>query len=129
MRKTRSYRQYATAGLMLISVLLLGIFDASGHVISSIEPSFAPTEVLLERQASTKEATAFYEDRYSADEVTHLTKLAFSTISKLNWLNAYDALLIVKLHAQSKKYDEFNTTRRLPHLLQIPTDSNEPLKA
>jgi len=129
MSKKQTHRRGLTSVLPVLILLVLGFFNASGHVISTNEVYHTRTELLFEQKNSIKDSPVPKFEKYDARPFNRTEHYASLTLFTHECLISYNNFISVRLHSQWEKLNSFNTTHHFLLHKSIPNSSDDPHKS
>lgn len=127
MMRQKKFCGYLASGLLLLVTLSFGLFNASGHVISTTQFPHTQVELSLEKEKSVGEVTlsTFYSQLHCESSEKHHSPFIFNS----TYLIGFNTFIFVKYQSQSEKTNSINPASHFIQLKRIPQNSDDPFKS
>ena len=129
MSNQKTYYEYLSSILLALVVLTFGLFDTSGHIISTVQVSPAQVELTFEQKNSFNERRICICKAYPQSLVNSSKSHSSSFLFDSNYLISYSTFISVKHQSISKKLNSFNPISHFTQLKRIPQNSDDPVKS
>ncbi len=131
MSNQKTYCEYFSATLLALVILIFGLFNTSGHIISTIRVIPSQVELILDQQNKFDEGSVSISKAYPSPLVITSKNLSPSFIFNSTYLKNYTILISVKHHSISKKLNSFifNSISHFTQLTRIPQNSDDEFKS
>ena len=129
MSNQKNYCEYLSTTLLALVVFAFGLFNTSGHVISTVQVLPAQVELTLQQNNSFVERRIYISKEYLLSLVNGSKTYSPSFIFDSIYLVNYNTLISVKHRSISKKLNSFNPISHFLQLRRIPQNSDDPVKS
>jgi len=129
MSNQKAYYEYLSSILLALVVLTFGLFNTSGHIISTAQVLPAKVELTFEQKSSFNELRICIWKAYPPSLINSSKNHSSPFLFDSKYLISYSTFISVKHQSISKKLNSFNPISHFTQLKRIPQNSDDPVKS